>query len=198
MIALADTRNRILAAALDAASLEGFRGLSLAPLAARLHLSKTGVVLPFGNKQGLQIAVLETAMARFMAAVFHPSLLAPRGLPRLDALMRHWLDWLDQADGLPGGCPLIPATREWDDLAGPLQEKLRHSYRQWVATLEEMVRRAQRQGHLALAADAAQIVFGLYSIILEAQQEYRLLQRPDWRQRAEQAYADLLARHKTP
>ena len=196
MITAADTRSRILAAALDTASLDGLNGLSLAPLAERLGLSKTGVVLPFGSKSALQMAVLDVAMTRFLACVFQPSLAAPRGLPRLDRLMQLWLDWLDEADGLPGGCPLIPATREWDDQDGPLQHKLRAGYRQWGETLAEMLRRAEGQGHLRPGLDRAQIVFGLYGIILQAQHSLRLLRQPDWRRRAEQAYADLLARHR--
>jgi len=196
MTSIADTRSNILAAAMGSASLDGFRGMSLGKLAADLGLSKTGIVLPFGNKEGLQLAVMEAAMARFMAAVFAPCLKAPRGLPRLDALMRHWLDWVADADDLPGGCPLIPATREWDDLPGPLRELLGGNYRQWVSTLEEMVRRAERQGDLAPDSDAGLIVFQLYVIILQAQHASRLMQQPDWRQRAERAYAELIDQHR--
>lgn len=195
MSAALSTRDRILDAALIEASLEGLRGLSLGRLAEMLGLSKPGVVLPFGNKQGLQLAVLEAAMERFIAAVFTPSLQAPRGLPRLVVIFRLWLDWVEKADGLPGGCPLIPAMREWDDLAGPLQQRLRESHGQWVGTLEEFVRRAMRQGDLGAAGDAGLITFQLYSLILQAQHHARLLRDPDWRRHAESAFSQILARH---
>lgn len=189
------TRERILDAALIEASLEGLRGLSLGRLAGLLGLSKPGVVLPFGNKQGLQLAVLETAMARFTSAVFTPSLAAPRGLPRLVVIFKLWLDWVEKADGLPGGCPLIPAMREWDDLPGPLQDRLRQSHGQWVGTLEEFIRRAMRQGHLDAAGNPSLIAFQLYGLILEAQQHARLLRDAAWRRHAETAFAQILSRH---
>lgn len=195
-VAILTTRERILNAALIEASLEGLRGLSLGRLASLLGLSKPGVVLPFGNKQGLQMAVLEAAMARFTTAVFTPSLQAPRGLPRLVAIFRYWLDWVETADGLPGGCPLIPAMREWDDLPGPLQDRLRDSHAQWVGTLEEFARRAMRQGHLDNAGDPGLIAFQLYGLILEAQQHARLLHDAAWRRHAETAFSQLLARHR--
>lgn len=191
------TRAAILDAAMRQASAEGFRALSLGDLGNELGLTKTGVALAFGNKEALQLAALDHAMRLFVATVFQPALQAPRGLARLEAVLANWIRWAEHP-ALPGGCPLVPATREWDDLPGPVNARLVASYRQWLDTLAELIRRAQRTGELEPAADPRQIAFEIYGIVLTMHHAQRLLCDPAWKDRAERAFAGLLARHRHP
>jgi len=78
-----ETREAILDAALAQASEAGFESLTIGALAARTGLSKSGLFAHFGSREGLQIAAIEAAAARFTTTVFLPALKAPRGLPRL-------------------------------------------------------------------------------------------------------------------
>lgn len=191
------TRAAILDAAMRQASVAGFRAVSLGELGTELGLTKTGVVLAFGSKEALQLAALDHAMRLFIATVFQPALQAPRGLARLEAVLANWLHWAEHP-ALPGGCPLVPATREWDDLPGPVNARLVESYQQWLDTLAELVRRAQRTGELNAAADPRQIAFEIYGIVLAMHHAQRLLRDPGWKDRTERAFATLLARHRPP
>ena len=114
------TRTLILNEAVALASQVGLEGLSIGSLAARLHLSKSGLFAHFGSKEDLQLQTLRQAQLRFEETVFRPALKAPRGLPRLRALFVNWLGWIKHNDELPGGCLILAASVEYDDRPGPI------------------------------------------------------------------------------
>src|SRR5688500_6811568 len=133
------TRERILESALELASTEGLAGLSIGRLAERNGMSKSGLFAHFGSKEGLQLAVLELATAKFRASVFTPALRADRGEPRIRALFMHWLVWADD-QSLPGGCLLTAAAAELDDQPGPARDALVEVHRLCADTLARAVR----------------------------------------------------------
>src|SRR5512142_714047 len=99
----ARTRAAVLDAAIALATESGLDGLSLAQLAGRLGVSKSGLFAHWRSKEELQLATIEWAADRFTAAVVRPALREPRGVRRLWALHLHRV--ADIADGgLPGGC----------------------------------------------------------------------------------------------
>src|SRR5437868_6058340 len=59
------TRERILDAGLRMASRSGFNGVSLAPLADAVELSKSGLFAHFDSKEALQLALLDYAAEHF-------------------------------------------------------------------------------------------------------------------------------------
>src|SRR5256885_4363909 len=77
------TRQQILDAAVDIASVEGLEGLSIGRLALELEMSKRGLFAVFGSKEDLQLATVDHAAEIFVEKVVLPGLAAPRGLPRL-------------------------------------------------------------------------------------------------------------------
>src|SRR5688572_13419081 len=94
------TRAAILDRATALARTFGVEGLSIGRLAEELALSKSGLFAHFGSKEALQVAVIEHAREQFVARVIAPGLKAPRGEPRLKALVERWMAW--GAD--EGGC----------------------------------------------------------------------------------------------
>jgi AcrR family transcriptional regulator len=104
------TRARILDEAVDLASVQGLGGLTIGPLADRLGLSKSGLFAHFDSKEALQVETLDRAAERFRAEVTDPL----RALENRTA-------WLDES-GLSGGCPILAAAIEFDDVPGPVHD----------------------------------------------------------------------------
>ena len=103
------TRRDILGVGVDIASAEGLEGLSIGRLAAELRMSKTGVFAHFGSKEQLQLATVETAKQIFFERVVVPALASPRGLPRLKAMLEHWLGYVEGVV-FRGGCFFAAAS----------------------------------------------------------------------------------------
>ena len=83
----ASTHQAILSHATGLASRVGLGGLTIGGLADELELSKSGLFAHFQSKEALQIQVLEHGAAVFVETVVRPALQAPRGTPRIRALV---------------------------------------------------------------------------------------------------------------
>ena len=90
------TRQEILALAADLASAEGLEGLTIGRLAAELRMSKTGIFAHFGSKEELQLATVGRAKEVFLEQVVQPALAKPRGVKRLQAMLKSWLEYVEQ------------------------------------------------------------------------------------------------------
>ena len=81
------TRQAILEAAVDFASVAGLEGLTIGQLATKLSMSKSGLFAHFGSKEDLQLATVDAARSIFIRAVIKPTFEAERGLsPPLEAV----------------------------------------------------------------------------------------------------------------
>src|ERR1700674_3142217 len=97
------TRREILSVAVDVASAEGLEGLSIGRLATELQMSKTGIFAHFGSKEQLQLATVEAAKQIFLEQVVQPSVEYSRGIPRLRAMLEHWIGYVERIV-FRGGC----------------------------------------------------------------------------------------------
>ncbi len=186
------TRERILESALELASTEGLTGLSIGRLADRNGMSKSGLFAHFGSKEGLQLDVLELAVAKFRESVFTPALRADRGEPRLRALFTRWIDWADD-QSLPGGCLFTAAAAELDDQPGPARDALVDAQRLWMETLARAARIAIEERHFRADIDPSLFAFQLHSILLGYHHARRLLRDPEAGRRARDAVDALIA-----
>src|SRR5512144_146381 len=110
------TRAAILDAALGLAANMGLEGLSIGALAEATGMSKSGVFAHFGSREELQISVIQEYHRRFQEEVFDPALREERGLPRLRALFRNWMN--RTSIELDSGCLFISGAVEFDDRPG--------------------------------------------------------------------------------
>jgi AcrR family transcriptional regulator len=186
------TRDAILDRALRMASELGLEGLTIGRLADDLELSKSGLFAHFSSKEQLQVQTLDRAAERFADAVVRPALAAPAGEPRLRALFEGWLEWPKRVRQ-PGGCIFAAAAAELDDRPGPARDRLVELQREWLATIERVVRRAKDVGHLRKDLDSAQLAFELHGIGLAWNFQTRLLRDPRARERAMAAFERLVA-----
>src|SRR2546425_2329332 len=167
------TRQQILDAAVDIASVEGLEGLSIGKLALKLEMSKSGLFAAFGSKQDLQLATVDHAAEIFVERVVRRGMAAPRGLPRLWSLCESKLEYM-QREVFRGGCFFAAASAEFDGRPGPVRERIAAHMKAWVELLAGAVQRAQREGHLRPEVDAAQLAFELESYSMGANWAYQL------------------------
>jgi AcrR family transcriptional regulator len=146
------TRARILDEAVELASVQGLGGLTIGPLAERLGLSKSGLFAHFQSKEALQVETLARAAARFRADVTEPLRAIPEGEQRLRAFFPRWIDWLDRS-GLSGGCPILAAAIEFDDVPGPVHDAAARQFGELQSLILKFARAERPDGDAeALAA----------------------------------------------
>jgi AcrR family transcriptional regulator len=187
----ADTRERILEQAVRLASRDGLEGLTIGTLSSELGLSKSGLFAHFGSKDELQLQVLQAAVERFEENVIRPALKAPRGEPRVRALLENWLVW-ENDRSLPGGCPLIAASIELDDRPGPLRDFLVAAQRRRYEFMVKAARLAVEAGHFRADLDPEQLAFEINGIVFSYHHSHRMLHDPRATERARTAFTRLL------
>ena len=188
-------RERILNEGLALMSRAGLAGVTLGQLATQVGMSKSGLFAHFHSKDQVQIGLLDHAARLGAASVVAPALAAADGLPRLEALVGHWLGWARKA-GLPGGCPVAAAMFELDDLDGPVRDKVAALEADWRALLGQYARRAVELGHFRGDLDVEQFVWELCGIYLSHHAAERFLREPDADVRAATAFGSLVGRAK--
>ncbi|MGY1896752.1 TetR/AcrR family transcriptional regulator [Nocardia gipuzkoensis] len=151
----ARTRATVLRQAVDIASLDGLEGLSFGRLAADTGLSKAGIQTLFRTKEALQLAAVDHARDRFVAAVVEPARSEPHGVARLRALIEHWMVYAE-TPLFAGGCFRVATMAEYDSKPGPVHDALFRDQRDWVRLLARELRAAATAGEIAeLDADLA-------------------------------------------
>ncbi len=181
----------ILDTALEMAAADGLESLTVGEVAKRLGLSKSGVFSRIGSREALQKAVVEEYDRRFLQDVFVPAMREPRGLPRLNAIMRLWLQRARDVE-IRTGCLYCAGAFEYDDREGPLRELLLDGTRRWRAALKRTAIQAIEAGHLNPDTDAEQLVYELDGLFVALMREARFLRDPRAADRAWCAYERLI------
>jgi AcrR family transcriptional regulator len=171
----------------------GLDGVTLGVLADQVGMSKSGLFAHFRSKEEVQISLLEHTAEVGAAYIIAPSMNKPEGLPRLKALVSNWFGWAPRA-GLPGGCPVAAGLFEFDDVEGPVRDKLVEMEAEWRGLLTKLVVDAISLGHLRRGVDADQFVWELSGIYLSHHAAQRFLKSADADRRASLAFEFLLAR----
>jgi AcrR family transcriptional regulator len=191
------TREAILTAGVALACRTGLGGLTISTLAADVGMSKSGMFAHFGSKEALQLAVVETAAREFATEVVIPALHAPRGEPRVLALLEGWLEC-----GLlrrPGGCLFVKASTELDEQPGPVRDRLRDLHLELAGAIARIFVGGIAQGHFRADADPEQFAVDLHAVMLGFYHQHRMLADPRAADRARAAVAALLtAARPTP
>ena len=160
------TKERLLRHGLELVSKDGLSQVSLGDLAKRAKLSKSGVFAHFGSAEGLQLELLDAAADLVQQDVLEPAMQAPPGLPRLRRFFDRLLGWTT-CSGLPGGCPFVAASTEFDDVEGAVRDYLVAALEDWTDLFYMFIREAVEAGQLDPNVDAkafAWQLFGLYTM----------------------------------
>ena len=172
------TRESILQAAADLASVEGLEGLTIGRLASALDMSKSGLFAHFGSKEELQLATIDAARRRFVEHVVRPSRSLPRGRERLEALINDWLAYF-RSEQFDGGCFFHTVKAEFDSRPdNAVREVVMEDVRQFLGLLSREVRKAQEAGDLDPAIEPEQLAFELDAVGSASNQQFQLMQDP--------------------
>ena len=187
----------ILDTAIHMAATDGLESLTVGELAKRLGLSKSGVFSRIGSRENLQKAVIEEYDRRFLQDVFVPAMREPRGLPRLNAIMRLWLQRARDVE-IQQGCIYCAGAFEFDDRDGPLRDMLLEGVLGWRRALKRTVLQAIEAGHLNPDTDPDQLVFEMDGLFVALMRDARFLRDPRAADRAWATYERLIRSLQTP
>ena len=190
----ASTRGMLLERACGMAAQVGLEGVTIGELAQAANMSKSGVFAHFGSREDLVRQTLDWAASQFTEQVMQPALRAPRGLPRLRAIVEAWIDWI-QAH--PDGCVFLGAALEYDGRPGPMRDHVAALMERWRLALERAVRLAVEQGHLAAQTDPELLAFQLQAL-MQGLHHGRLHQPQAALPLARRAVEELFERHRAP
>jgi len=184
------TRAAIVGAALDLAAAEGLEAISLQVVADRIGLSKSGVFSRVGSREALQTAVIEEFGRRFIADVFVPAMQQPKGLPRLDEIVRRWIVRARDVEAQQG-CLYTAGAFELDDRSGPLRDQLLGEVTRWRAALRRTVLQAVEAGHLKADTDPDQLVSEVSALAMGLIHDTRFLRDARAAERAQATWLRL-------
>jgi AcrR family transcriptional regulator len=161
------TRESILDAAADLASVEGLVGLTIGRLAGELGMSKSGLFAHFGSKEELQLATIDTAEEIYGRDVYDRIADVPAGLDGAIALADAHLDHMRRRV-FPGGCFFDAAAGDLALERGIVRDKVAAFQAEWVARLRRNLEAAVAQGDLPPDADLVQILYDITSYLVLA------------------------------
>jgi AcrR family transcriptional regulator len=181
------TRESILRTAVELATVEGIDGITIGRLASELGMSKSGLFAHFGSKEELQLATIGTAREIFVETIITPAREAERGLPRLEALMDYWLEYM-RREVFKGGCFFDAVRGEYNSRpAGPVRDAVWNDFADWWTILVNRVKSAQAEGHLDPGADPEQVAYELDALGGGANVRFQLDRDEVWFDRAREA-----------
>lgn len=192
-----NTKLVILDTAIRMVSRDGISGLTIGELAKAVGMSKSGLFAHFGGKDQLQLAVLEMAVDRFVESVMKPAFKYQRGEPRLKALLKNWLEHLNDESTLPGGSVLIAASIELDDRPGSLRDFVQKSQQDLISNIEKAAGMAVEEGHFRKDLDVEQFAWSMYSFVLGYHHFKRMLNDPKAELHLKNAFKGLLEFSRT-
>lgn len=190
------TYSAIVQAAYEMAAAEGIGKVSLGEISKRLGLSKSGVFSRVGSLEALQSAVLDEYDRCFGLDIFVPSLALPQGLPRLTSQVQRWIKRCCET-GPRTGCLYTAGAFEFDDLSGPLRDRLEQGVLRWRASLRKTVLQAVEAGHLRPDTDPEQLVFEIDCLIVGLLHDIRFMRDPSASHRMQVAYNRLISTYKS-
>jgi len=170
---------------------EGLEGLTIGRLATELSMSKSGVLGHFGSKEELQLAVVDKAAEIFASEVADRARGTTPGLPKLLAMCRAWVAYLERRV-FPGGCFFTAAATEFDDRPGRVRNTIAGLTTVWNRDLYRQIRTAVQAGDLPDDTDADQLVFEIEGVILALNNAIQLHRDPKAPTRARRALGRLL------
>ena len=187
------SRQTILRAAANLATIDGLEGISIGNLAARIGMSKSGLYAHFRSKEELQLATVAVANEILTAEVVLLALEVPEGARRLLAFCDAFLAHVERRV-FPGGCFFTSAAAELSPRPGPVREAIAESYREWFGLLEEQAHRAKELGELDARTDTSQLVFELNGTLLAANVFFFLFEDAAQLERARRGVRERLKR----
>ncbi|MGF1704985.1 TetR/AcrR family transcriptional regulator [Enterovibrio baiacu] len=161
------TREQILLAGFEMASLEGLESLTIGELAKRVGMSKSGLFAHFNSRTNLQAAVVSYAGERFAERVIAPCREASHN--SYEAKLRHMLDnWLTWNSSFQGSCMFLDAWRDGHADDDPMQMMLEVITKRWLDYLNIQFEKGIEAKEFRADLDCWQTVYEMYGLYLSS------------------------------
>ncbi len=121
-----------------------------------------------------------------------PALKSARGLPRLKAMLEHWLGYVERIV-FRGGCFFAAASAEFDSRPGVVRDQIAELTKAWMVGLLEEIAFAQSKKEIQSSIKPVQLAFELHSYVQEANWAFKLFNDKSAFLLARRAIADRLA-----
>jgi AcrR family transcriptional regulator len=190
-----DTKNLILKRGMDIASQIGLVAISIGELAKAIPMSKSGLFAHFNSKENLQLAILEYAGDLFKRKVVLPALKEKRGIPRIQAIIKNWKQWV--IEHMPGSCIFVSAAIDFEDRPGIVRDFLLKQQKQWIESLSKVAESAIKAGDFRPDINCRQFAFDIYSLLMGFHYYQKLLADTDTQKYQQNALNMLLANYKS-
>jgi AcrR family transcriptional regulator len=190
------TLQAIVKTALQIAVVEGLHAVTLGEVAKRMDISKSGVFARVGSLEALQHKVIVEYGRIFAVNVFLPALSAPRGLPRLNAIMRLWIGRGTGENAMAGGLHSAAAF-DLDHVESALRDQLLESVMNWRNQLHRAIKLCIEEGHLRSDTDPLQLTFEINSLMVGFLHDARFVRDPIAHERVTSAYHRLVSTYRS-
>jgi AcrR family transcriptional regulator len=161
------TQTEILSQAVKISSVEGLAGLTIGRLAEKLKMSKSGLFAHFRSKQRLELATIDRAWEIFANEVLVPANAAREGIEQLWGLCDLWIRHIER-HVFQGSYFFTGAFFEYAGRYGPVPNRVTKVVREWLGTLKDSVRAAQKHDEIKPDADAERMSHQLEGLLVGA------------------------------
>ena len=189
-----ETKENILKSALELTSKFGLESLSIGGLAKSVGMSKSGLFSHFKSKETLQVKVMDYAAFKFTSKVIKPAIQEPRGLPRLEKMMRLWIEWSENY--MVGGCPFVSAIVEYDDRPGKVRDHIMHLQKTMIGSFERAIQISIDENHLNDSEEVQFIAYRIYSNMIGYHVYSHLLSKDQARANFEKQFKEIVQTYK--
>lgn len=188
-----ETKQKILDTAVRMVREKGLDSLTIGEIAKKVQMSKSGVFSHFESRDSLLVKVIEFAATDFKLKVFDRSVLAKRGIARVQALSDNWIKWDDDSNG---ACPIMSAAFEFDDRPGIVREVVAKFQDQSVYIWQRAADICIEVKDFKPNIDSKQFAYEAFGNILSYNVHRRLLQDKKALQKYKITFQNLLNHYK--
>jgi AcrR family transcriptional regulator len=142
------------------ASTEGLEGLSIGRVAAEAGIGKGNIQVLFGDKEALQLATLESAVALYHRNVVDRAMQELTPAARLEALVDGWFGFVEMRI-LPGGCFINAVSSEYRARPGRVRDRINEHRKEIRSRFTDLIHASQKADELRADLDVEQMVFEL-------------------------------------
>lgn len=141
------TRERIVQTSAALFNVRGYAGTAMSDIIEAVGVQKGGIYRHFESKEAIMLAAFEYAMQRRIEAI--QALLTPDSstVEQLQVICNSFITLLEPPS-LPGGCPILNAAIEADDLYPPLREKVQQGLNLLRSLIQHIIANGKERGEL--------------------------------------------------
>jgi AcrR family transcriptional regulator len=178
-----ETRARIVRDAASVFSTRGFFGTSMSDLLSATGLQKGGLYNHFGSKEQLALEAFDYAVNLITGRYTEAFAKTDSELGRLLAIVDVFSTLIDDPV-LPGGCPILNAAIESDDLLPVLRERAQQAMTRSLRLIGSTVKAAVDAGELRADVDPRQLATVVTATLEGAVMLSKLYGDPSYMRRA--------------